>query len=138
MKTKILPDFQMCISVPLMVHGVGIFGAAHGCEGGVGRPPLPKIWHTYSKMMKLGTVITYLKKIQKIYESCDTHPEFCWHQHFFTRNQQILLYQEIQIYIAFRYIIYNSSNFSWVFEDFFKEPGYNFDDVSKNGYPRPS
>ena len=59
--------------------------------------PLPKICHTYPTMMKLGTVIPYLKKIQKIYESRDTPLEFCWHQHFFTGNQQILLYQEIQI-----------------------------------------
>ena len=58
---------------------------------------LPKICHTYPTMMKLSTVIPYLKKIQKIYESRDTPPEFCWHQHFFTGNQQILLYQEIQI-----------------------------------------
>ena len=60
-------------------------------------PPLPKICHTYPTMMKLGTVTPYLKKIQKIYISRDTSPEFCWHQHFFTENQQILLYQEIQI-----------------------------------------
>ena len=32
--------------------------------------------------MKLGTVIPYLKTIQKIYESCDKTPEFCWHPHF--------------------------------------------------------
>ena len=69
-------------------------------------------------MMNLGTVIPYLKKIQKLYESRDTPLEFCWHQHFFTGNQQILLYQEIQIQIPFRYIISNSSNFSWVFKDF--------------------
>ena len=31
--------------------------------------PLSKICHTYSKMIKLDTVIGYLKKIQKIYES---------------------------------------------------------------------
>ena len=35
-------------------------------------PPLPKICHKYPTMMKLGTVIPYLKKIQKIYESRDT------------------------------------------------------------------
>ena len=58
---------------------------------------LPKICHTYPTMMKPSTVIPYLKKIQKIYQSRDTPPEFCWHQHFFTGNQQILLYQEIQI-----------------------------------------
>ena len=45
--------------------------------GGPKRPPLPKICHTYPTMMKLGTVIPYLKKIQKIYESRDTPPEFC-------------------------------------------------------------
>ena len=46
---------------------------------GVGRAkkaPLPKICHRYPTMMKLGTVIPYLKKIQKIYESRDTPPEF--------------------------------------------------------------
>ena len=52
--------------------------------------------------------------------------------------QQILIYQEIQIQIAFCYIIFDSFNFSWVVKDFFNKPDYNFDDVSKNGYPRPS
>ena len=42
-------------------------------------------------------VIPYLKKIQKTYELHDTLLDFCWHQRFFTGNQQILLYQEIQI-----------------------------------------
>ena len=67
-------------------------GHFRGCsrigEGGK-KVPLPKICHTYPTMMKLGTVIPYLKKIQEIYESRDTPPEFCWHQHFFTGNQQI-------------------------------------------------
>ena len=40
-------------------------------------PPLPKICHTYPTVIKLGTVIPYLKKIQKIYESRDTPPDFC-------------------------------------------------------------
>ena len=40
-------------------------------------PPLHKICHTYPTMMKLGTVIPYLEKIQKIYESHDTPSEFC-------------------------------------------------------------
>ena len=55
---------------------MGIFGAAHGW-GGAKRSPLLKLCHTYRTMMKLGTVIPYLKKIQKIYESRDTPPEFC-------------------------------------------------------------
>ena len=71
-----------------------------GCSrmgGGAKSPPLPKVCHTYPLMIKLGTAIPYPKKIQKMYQSRDTPPEFCWHQHFFTGNQQILLYQEIQI-----------------------------------------
>ena len=39
--------------------------------------PLFKICHKYPAMMKRGTVIPYLKKIQKIYESRNTPPDFC-------------------------------------------------------------
>ena len=76
---------------------MGFFGAAHGWGGGAFWPPLPKIRHTYFTMMKLGTVIPYPRKIQKMYKSRDTSLEFCWHEHFFTGNQQILLQQEIHI-----------------------------------------
>ena len=58
-------------------------GHFRGCAqivGGGGeakRPPPLKICHTYPIMMKLGAVIRYLKKIQKIYESHDTPSDFC-------------------------------------------------------------
>ena len=117
---------------------MGFFGAAHGWGGVAKRPPVPKICHTYPTMIKLGTVIPYPRKIQKIYKSRDTPLQFCWHQHFFTGNQHILIYQEIQIQIAFWYLISNSFNFSWVFKDCFDKHGYKFDDASKNRYPRPS
>ena len=44
------------------------FGAAHGW--GAKKTHLPKIYHTYLTMMKLGTVVPYLKK--KLYESCES------------------------------------------------------------------
>ena len=50
-----------------------------------------RVCHTYPTMMKLGTVIPYLKKIQKIYESRDTPLSSV------DKFWQILLYQEIQI-----------------------------------------
>ena len=56
---------------------MGIFRAAHRWGGGAKRPPLPKICHTYPTIMKLGTVIPYLKKIQKMYVSRDTLSDFC-------------------------------------------------------------
>ena len=71
----------------LLLLSVNPFQDEHfrGCsrmgEGGK-KAPLPKICHRYPAMMKLGTVIPYLKKIQKIYESRDAAPEFCLHQHF--------------------------------------------------------
>ena len=58
---------------------MGFFGAANGWVGGGGKKPspLPKICHTYPAIMKPGTVIPYLKKFQKLYESPDTPFEFC-------------------------------------------------------------
>ena len=40
------------------------------------------IRYTYPTMMKLSTVITWLKKIPKTYKSRDTPLVLCWHQHF--------------------------------------------------------
>ena len=52
----------------------GLFAQNSG-KGGWGF--LPKICNAYPTMMKRGTVIPYLKKIFKIYESRDTPLEFC-------------------------------------------------------------
>ena len=47
-------------------------GHFRGCswmeEGAQKGSPLPKICHTYPTMMKLDTVVPYLKKIQNMYE----------------------------------------------------------------------
>ena len=66
----------------------------------VGSFPFPKTCHTYTAMMRLSMIIPYLMKIQNIYKSRDTAIKFCWHQYIFTKNQQLYLYQEIQIKIA--------------------------------------
>ena len=60
----------------LTLFRMGLFGAAHGWEGG-NKAPFLKICHTDPTMMKLGTIISYLKKIQEIYKSLDTSLEFC-------------------------------------------------------------
>ena len=56
-------------------------GLFRGCSpmwrGETKNPSLPKLCHTFPTMMKLGTVISYLRKIQKLYESRDTPYEFC-------------------------------------------------------------
>ena len=54
---------------------MGLFGATHGW-GQAKNAPIPKICHTYPTMMKLGTVIPYLKKTQK-YMNHVTHPLSC-------------------------------------------------------------
>ena len=46
---------------------MGLFGDAQGWVE-TKKAPLPKICHTYQAMMKLGTIIPCLKKIQKINE----------------------------------------------------------------------
>ena len=60
---------------------MGIFGTVHGLNGGEGlvikKATLPKICHTYPTIMKLGTVMPYLKNIKEVYESPDIPLEFC-------------------------------------------------------------
>ena len=57
---------------------------------------------------------------------------------FLSKIRTFLLYQKIQILTAFSYIIPNSYNIFWVFKDYFNKNGYDFDNVRKNGYSRPS
>ena len=81
--TSILVDGKVniegkCSQAALTLFRMGFFGAAHEWGGeGVKRPTLLKICHTHPAMMKLGTVIPYLKKIQKTYKSRVTPLENC-------------------------------------------------------------
>ena len=67
----------------------------------------PKICFTYPTMMKLSTVIPYLKKIKKTYESRVTHLLTSADNNIFSPEMLYNLYQEVQIHIAFWYIITN-------------------------------
>ena len=96
-----------------------------------------KIRHTYPTMMKLGTVVPYLRKIQKMYKSRDTFLEFCWHQHFSPEISKFCYIKKYTYRLEFDRVS-NSFNFSWVFSNYFNKHGYNFDDVSKNNYSRSS
>ena len=102
-----------------------------GGRGGLQKGPLPKICHTNPTKMKLETVIPYLKKTQKIYEPQTHHLISADISIFFIRNQQI------QIQTAFWYKISNSFDFFQSLNIFLIN-SYNFDDVSKIGYSRPS
>ena len=70
-------DQQNMFSINFNPIQDGLFWGFSRMEGGGKKAPLPKICHTYPTIMKLGTVIPYPKKIQKIYESRDTPLEFC-------------------------------------------------------------
>ena len=69
-----IETFLYCIILTLF--RMGFFGAAHGW-GGPFWLPLPKICHIYPTMMKLGIVIPYQRKTQKMYKSRDKFLEFC-------------------------------------------------------------
>ena len=71
----------------LTLFGIGFFGAAHGWGEERGKKTLLlNICHTYPAMMKLGTVIPYLKEIKKMYESRNTSLELT--SGFFYRKSQ--------------------------------------------------
>ena len=81
-----------------------------GEDGGGGwqkGPPLPKICYTFPTMMKLGTLIPYLEKIENIYKSRDTPflleiSKFCY-----VKKYRYRLYFDT----LFWYIISNSLTF---------------------------
>ena len=85
-----LSSNNFAVNLSLTLFKMGTLGVAHRWAGGK-KAPLLKVCHTYPTIMTLCTVIPYLKKIPKIYQSRDTFPEFCWLPHFFTRNQQIFV-----------------------------------------------
>ena len=70
---------------------MGLFVASHGL-GGVKMLPLPTICHVYPTMMKLGTVIHYLKKIQNIYKIISSADISIFHQ-----KSATLLLRKMQI-----------------------------------------
>ena len=78
------------------------------------------ICHIYPTMMKLGTLILYIKKIHvtQLLSSADIS--------IFSLKVSIHNFS-----IHNWYIISNCFNFFWVFKDFFSRHGYNFNDVSK-------
>ena len=86
-------------------------------DGGAKKAPLPKICHTYPKMMKLGTAIPYLRKIQKNMNHV-THPPSSVDIRFF--SQEISKFCYIKEY-RYRYKIFNSFNFSSVVKDWFNK-----------------
>ena len=95
--------------------------------------PLPKICHTYPTMMKLGTVIPYLKKFQK----------------YMNHMTNLLGSADISIFLPeiikfcyikkYRYRFHLDKQFLTLltFLESFNKHGHNFDNVSKNDYPRP-
>ena len=65
-------EWDSNVLLTLTLFRIDNFGAAHGWGeegGGAKKPSLPKICHTYPTMIKLGTVLPYLKKIQKSYHN---------------------------------------------------------------------
>ena len=67
-------------TITLTLFRIVFFGAAHG-RLGVQKCPLSKICHIYPTLIKLGAIVPYLKK----------------NAHFFIENQQLLVYQEMQV-----------------------------------------
>ena len=102
--TQMNCNSQSLILLFLILFRMGFLGTAQEWGGGRGRQKVPLFLQSviYPTMMRLRTLIPYLKKIQKTYEPRDTTLEISI---FFTGNQRNLLHQEIQIYNSFWYII---------------------------------
>ena len=89
-------------------------------------------------MMKLGTVIFYLKQIKNIYINHVTYLLSSADISIFHLKSANFATSRNKIQTEFSYIICTSFNFPCGFNNCFNKYGYNFDDVSKNNYSRPS
>ena len=84
----------------LTLFRMAFLGAAHGWGAKVGakRSLVSKICHTYPTLMKLGTVISYLRKMQKKSINHVTHPLSSADIRIFSlKISNFLVYQEIQV-----------------------------------------
>ena len=94
--------------------------------------PLSKICHTYPTMMKLGTIIPYLKKIQKymnhvtyVLSSADINI-------FSLEISKICYFKKCRYRLHFNISLLILLTFCWIFKDCFNKHGSNFHYVSKN------
>ena len=93
-------DFEKKKTIPSILFRMDLFGGAHSWGEGAERSPL-SICHTYLTMIKLSTVISYLKKIKKIYESRDTPLEFSNICYFEKYRYRLHFNTEFLILLAF-------------------------------------
>ena len=91
-------------------------------------PSLKSVAHP--AIMKLGTVILYLKRSKKNINHMT---------HYFSSVDISIFSPEISKYCYIKkYIIYTPFNLFCIFKDLFNRHFLNFDDVSKSGYSSPS
>ena len=92
--------------------------------------PLPKICHTYTAMVKLGAVIPYLKKIQRMHKTRDTPLISADISDFLPEISKFCYIKKCRYRLHF---CTEFLNFFGVYKDCFNKYGYNFDDASKTG-----
>ena len=86
LKWSFICYFLICMAVPLTLSRMGLFQGCLRIEGSKKAPPHPKICDIFSYNNETWDDYTLLNEFQKMYKSRDRLLEFCWHQHFFTRN----------------------------------------------------
>ena len=119
----------------LTLFRMGFFGAFCRLGGGAKKAPpsLKSVTHIL-QWWNLAQLYFTQTRSKKCINHVTHHLRSANISIFFTRTQQILLYQEIQIKPSFWYIISNSLTFFWVLKNCFNKNGYNFYHFSKNGY----
>ena len=130
----------------LILFRMGIFGAAHGWWGGggggdgEGAPLSLKSFTQILQWWSLAQLYLTLRRSKNIWITWHTPWVLLTSVFFHRKSANVVISRNTDIdCILIHFDTFsNSFNFSWVFKDFFNKPGYNFDDVSKNGYPRLS
>ena len=88
-------------------------------------------------MIKLGTIIPYLKKTENVYDSRDTHLTSADVSIFSPEVSKFCYIKKYRYWLNF-HTEFLTLNFFLIFKDFFIKHDYNFDYVSKIDHFSPS
>ena len=118
----------------LILFRMGFFGTAH--EWGVKKAPHPKICHTYPTLMKLGTVVPCLKKIQKYINHVAHLLSSADISIFSPKISNFCYIRKYSYRLHFNACFLGFLTSFWVFKCCFDKYWWICDDVSKIGYSR--
>ena len=138
MCSKHISDISLSEICLLTIFRMGLFGAAHGWEAIKNAPLL--FWKSVTHILQWWNFAhLYLdqRRSKKYMITWRTPWVLMISAFFHWKSGNFAMPRNVDIACISRHNFY-FFNFIWIFRDCFNKHGYNFNDISKNDYSRPS